>query len=284
MRLVIVTGISGAGKSTALKMLEDMGYFCVDNLPVQLLCQFAQMVTDAQNEMEKAAVGMDARGGRDFSKLESVLKELDQMEIPYEILFLDAQDEVLVKRYKETRRRHPLGGGGRVDTGIALEREKTLFLREKAGCVLNTSRLLTRELKNELTRIFLAGEPFKSLSVTILSFGFKHGLPHDADLVFDVRFLPNPYYVDELRALTGNDKEVQDYVRESGAAETFLSQLQQMLCFLMPHYVEEGKTQLVVAIGCTGGHHRSVTIANELYARLHESEQYAFRLEHRDIV
>lgn len=284
MRFVIVTGMSGAGKSTALKMLEDIGYFCVDNLPIKLLCKFAELMCDKDNRIEKAAIGIDVRGGRDFSKLEENLTCLDAMNIPYEILFLDARDSVLVKRYKETRRQHPLSGDGRVDIGIAREREKTLFLRMKASYVIDTSRLLTRELKKELEHIFVDGKQFKSLYITVMSFGFKYGIPQDADLVFDVRFLPNPYYIEELRGLTGNDFPVQEYVMGNEKTKVFLDKLKDMMDYLIPNYILEGKTQLVVAIGCTGGKHRSVTIANALYRLLEDGENYGLRLEHRDTV
>lgn len=284
MRFVIVTGMSGAGKSTALKMLEDMGYFCVDNLPIRLLCRFAEMVTADESDMKKTAIGIDVRGGRDFSKLEEMMGCLDGMQIDYEILFLDARDGVLVKRYKETRRQHPLSGIGRVDLGIAREREKTQFLKMKADYVLDTSRLLTRELKKELEHIFVEGKQFKSLYVTVMSFGFKYGIPQDADLVFDVRFLPNPYYIEELRPLTGNDFPVQEYVMGNEKTKVFLEKLKDMMDFLIPNYILEGKTQLVVAVGCTGGRHRSVTIANALYHLLEGGQSYGLRLEHRDTV
>ena len=269
MRLVIVTGMSGAGKSTALKMLEDMGYFCVDNLPIPLLTRFMEMFSGPDEKVRKAALGIDVRGGQDFDGLKEVLDELDAKEIKYEILFLDAQDNVLIKRYKETRRQHPLSGSGRVDTGIAN--------------ILDTSRMLTRELKQELEKIFVKGESFCNLYVTVMSFGFKYGIPQDSDLVFDVRFLPNPYYIDELKGKTGNDPEVQDYVMENGKAAAFLDKLTDMVDFLIPNYILEGKNQLVISIGCTGGRHRSVTLANALYHALENKEDYGVRLEHRDI-
>ena len=201
----------------------------------------------------------------------------------FEILFLDAEDNVLVKRYKETRRSHPLAMTGRVDEGIRIEREKMHFLKERADYIIDTSYLLTRELKQEVEKIFVDNQEFCNLMVSVLSFGFKYGIPADADLVFDVRFLPNPYYVDELRPLTGMEDSVFEYVMNSSAAQEFADRLEDMVRFLIPHYVKEGKTNLVIAIGCTGGKHRSVTLARELYERLLKSGQYGFRLEHRDI-
>ena len=283
MRFVIVTGMSGAGKSTALKMLEDMGYFCVDNLPIPLLTRFVEMFSEPEEEVKKIALGIDVRGGQDFTGLKEVLDDLDSREIEYEILFLDASDDVLVKRYKETRRKHPLSGSGRVDTGIAIEREKIMFLKMRATYILDTSKLLTRELKLELEKIFVKGHSFCSLYITVMSFGFKYGIPQDSDLVFDVRFLPNPYYIDSLKEKTGNDPEVQDYVMENDKSRIFLKKLEDMVEFLISNYILEGKNQLVIAIGCTGGKHRSVTLANALYQILDKKENYGVRIEHRDI-
>lgn len=283
MRLVIVTGMSGAGKSIALKMLEDMGYFCVDNLPIPLLTRFVEMFSEPDEEVKKIALGIDVRSGQDFDGLKEVLDDLDDRKTEYEILFLDAQDNVLIKRYKETRRQHPLSGSGRVDTGIAKEREKIMFLKMRATYILDTSRMLTRELKLELEKIFVKGEDFCNLYITVMSFGFKYGIPQDSDLVFDVRFLPNPYYIDELKKKTGNEPEVQDYVMENGKAAVFLDKLTDMVDFLIPNYILEGKNQLVISIGCTGGRHRSVTLANALYSVLENKENYGVRLEHRDI-
>lgn len=283
MRLVIVTGMSGAGKTTALKMLEDMGYFCVDNLPIPLLPRFVEMFSEPEEEVKNIALGIDVRGGQDFSGLQEVLDGMDEKQISYEILFLDAQDDVLIKRYKETRRQHPLSGSGRVDTGIAKEREKIMFLKMRATYILDTSKMLTRELKLELEKIFVKGESFCNLYITVMSFGFKYGIPQDADLVFDVRFLPNPYYIDKLREKTGNDPEVQDYVMENEKAQVFLDKLTDMVDFLIPNYILEGKNQLIIAIGCTGGKHRSVTLANGLYQKLDKQENYGVRIEHRDI-
>ena len=283
MRFVVVTGMSGAGKSTALKMLEDMGYFCVDNLPIPLLPGFVQMLQNTDTEMKKVALGLDVRSGQDLSGLKENLEAMDRDRIGYEILFLDANDAVLVKRYKETRRQHPLSGSGRVDTGIAKEREKILFLKMKATYILDTSKMLTRELRIELEKIFVDGQSFCNLYITVMSFGFKYGIPQDADLVFDVRFLPNPYYIDTLREKTGNEAEVQDYVMQNDKGRIFLDKLKDMMEFLIPNYILEGKNQLVIAIGCIGGKHRSVTLANALYQILDKEESYGVRIEHRDI-
>lgn len=284
MRFVIVTGMSGAGKSTALKMLEDMEYFCVDNLPVPLIDKFVQLIKDsASGKIERVAIGVDIRSGRSLDELKTVLEKISFSGIESEILFLDADDTALVRRYKETRRSHPLAGAGRVDDGIQKERERLQFLKEYADYILDTSKLLTRELKAELEKIFVENRTFKNLMVTVLSFGFKYGIPQDADLVFDVRFLPNPYYLENLRPLSGNDRPVSDYVMGFEAAHVFSDKLEDMIRFLIPNYILEGKTQLVIAVGCTGGKHRSVTLANELYRRLGENDTYGIRIEHRDI-
>lgn len=283
MRFVIITGMSGAGKSTALKMLEDMRYFCVDNLPIALLGKFAELAGAPGGEINKVALGVDIRSGQALGELETELEKLAIKGLSYEILFLDASDSVLVKRYKETRRSHPLAKGGRVDKGIQEEREKLAFLKKHADYILDTSQLLTRELNQELDKIFMQNQEFKNLMITVLSFGFKYGIPQDCDLVFDVRFLPNPFYVDDLKQKTGNDKEVQDYVMGFEVSHVFLNKLTDMLEFLIPNYVLEGKNQLVIGVGCTGGKHRSVTLANRLYEALNGQKEYGVRLEHRDI-
>lgn len=283
MKFVILTGMSGAGKSTALKMMEDIGYYCVDNLPIPLLEKFVELAEMRGTELQKVAVGIDIRSGGALEELHNVLNHLEANGRSCEILFLDAEDSVLVKRYKETRRSHPLAGGERVDKGIDLERQKMQFLKKRANYIIDTSRLLTRELKAEIGKIFLENQDFKNLFITVLSFGFKYGIPADSDLVFDVRFLPNPYYVEDLRYQSGNNKEVQDYVLQFKEAHVFLDKLEDMLEFLIPNYIIEGKNQLVISIGCTGGKHRSVTLANELYARLAKQNNFGIKIEHRDI-
>ena len=233
--------------------------------------------------MSKVAVGIDVRNGSGIDEISQTLEQLRQKNFPYEILFLDAEDEVLVKRYKETRRNHPLAGSERINKGIVLEREKLQYLKDNADYIIDTSQLLTRELKIELEKIFVQNEDYKNLFITILSFGFKYGIPSDSDIVMDVRFLPNPYYVDGLRAKTGNDKEIQDYVMQFPEANEFIDKLDDMIKFLIPNYISEGKNQLVISIGCTGGKHRSVTLANELYKRLSGCNDYGLKIEHRDI-
>ena len=283
MRIVIVTGMSGAGKSTALKILEDAGYFCVDNLPIPLVPKFMEMILLPGTEYTKVALGIDIRGGQNFDEMADILKHFQETGIKFEILFLEAGDATLIKRYKETRRAHPLTGGGRVDKGIEEERRRLLFLKRHADYIIDTSQMLTRELRSEMYKIFIENKNYKNLYVTILSFGFKYGIPEDADLVFDVRFLPNPYYIEELRPMSGNDEPVREYVMKSPVAQEFLNKLTDMIQFLIPNYVTEGKNQLVIAVGCTGGKHRSVTLANGLYHALEQDESYGLKIEHRDI-
>ena len=284
MRLVIVTGLSGAGKSTALKMLEDDRYFCVDNLPVPLMNKFVSLMTGAkEEEIQNAAIGVDARSGPSLEELSAVLDQLKAEGHKIEILFLDADDKVLVKRYKETRRSHPLAMNGRVDDGILKERQIMKFLKDRADYIIDTTHLLTRELKKEIDNIFVDNGRFSNMMISVLSFGFKYGIPEDADLVFDVRFLPNPYYVDELRPQTGMDEGVFRYVMNNDTAREFATRLVDMVEFLIPNYAKEGKTSLVIGIGCTGGKHRSVTLARVLYEKLLETREYGVRLEHRDI-
>lgn len=283
MKLVIVTGMSGAGKTIALKMLEDLGFYCVDNLPISLVEKFAQLALGNSGEYQQAALGIDIRNGEELNQLAQVLHNWKTESLPYQILFLDAADGVLIKRYKETRRNHPLAGGGRIDQGIQKEREKLSFLKKEADFIIDTSQLLTRDLRGELEKIFVENQSYDNLFVTVLSFGFKYGIPVDADLVFDVRFLPNPYYVETLRGKTGEDQDVQEYVLQGGIAAEFLDKLYDMLNFLIPNYVSEGKNQLVIGIGCTGGKHRSVTIAEKLYQYLSGYEGIGIKLEHRDM-
>ena len=281
MKLVIVTGMSGAGKTVALKMMEDMGYYCVDNLPIPLIEKFAELALgNNQGLSNQVALGIDIRSGQELPLLDKILERWRTDGIPFEILFLD---EVLLKRYKETRRNHPLAGAGRIDEGIKKERECLAFLKKQANVILDTSMLLTKELRQELEKIYMEDGTYDNLFVTVMSFGFKYGIPADADLVFDVRFLPNPYYVENLRPKTGDEKEIQDYVKQGGTADIFLGKLYDMLDFLIPNYVLEGKNQLVIGIGCTGGKHRSVTIANAVYEHLKQQKGLGVKLYHRDI-
>lgn len=282
MRLVIVTGMSGAGKSSVLKMLEDMGYFCVDNLPIPLIPKLVQLTVEESKNIEKAALGVDIRSGQSLEEMNGILERLTQMGYQPEILFLETKTDILVKRYKETRRIHPLSATGRVDKGIELERKRLQFLKNRADYIIDTSQLLIRELKAEIDKIFINNEVYNNFYITILSFGFKYGIPADSDLVFDVRFLPNPFYIPELKPQTGKDKAVYNYVMESKEAIIFLDKLEDMLTFLIPNYIVEGKNQLVVSIGCTGGKHRSVTLARAITERLKKLE-YGLKVEHRDI-
>ena len=282
MKLVIVTGMSGAGKTVALKMLEDIGFYCVDNLPISLVDKFVQLVSGG-TDIKKTALGLDIRSGEELENLDEILENWRGSDVDVQVLFLDANDAVLIKRYKETRRVHPLAGAGRLENGIEKEREKLAFLKNEADYIIDTSMLLTRELRKELEKIFLQDARYKNMYVTVLSFGFKYGIPEDADLVFDVRFLPNPYYDEHLRPLTGQVQAVRDYVMRGTTAEIFLKKLYDMIDFLLPNYINEGKNQLVIAVGCTGGKHRSVTIARALYEHLEAVGEYGIRIDHRDI-
>ncbi|MCD7835520.1 MAG: RNase adapter RapZ [Lachnospiraceae bacterium] len=283
MRFVIVTGMSGGGKRTALKMLEDAGFYCVDNLPVSLIEKFVELISMPNSEITKVALGLDVRADQSFEETTRILAELRDKGYKFEILFMDADEDSLIRRYKETRRIHPLAVEGRVGEGVRRERQVLETIRKNADYVIDTSNLLTRELKEEIDRIFVKNEAYNSLMVTVMSFGFKHGIPAEADLVFDVRFLPNPFYIDELKHKTGNDAEVQRFVMGFNEAGIFLDKLNDMIQFLIPNYVKEGKYRLVIAIGCTGGKHRSVTLANELYRRMRDSGNYGINIYHRDV-
>lgn len=282
MRFVVVTGMSGAGKLTAQNMLEDMGYYCVDNLPVPLIVKFAELLRDSGRD--KVVLGIDVRADQSFDEVLAALDEINAMNIKYEMLFLDASDATLLKRYKETRRNHPLAPEGRVADGIEKEKAILESTKAKADYIIDTSNLLTRELREELERIFVKDENYKSLMVNITSFGFKHGILQDADLVFDVRFLPNPYYIEELKHKTGNDPEIYDFLMKYDETKMFLDKIKDLLDFLIPNYIKEGKNQLVIGVGCTGGKHRSVLLANEIYKLLkNENCGYGVSLTHRDL-
>jgi UPF0042 nucleotide-binding protein len=285
MRFVIVTGMSGGGKRTAMKMLEDIGFYCVDNLPIPLIDKFVELIATPNSEIQKVALGLDVRADQDFDDAPAALDAIKENGYSYEIIFMDASDATLIKRYKETRRVHPLATppANRIEEGIHKEREILEVIKGKADYIFDTTNLLTRNLKEELDKIFVTGENYNSLMINIVSFGFKNGIPADADLVFDVRFLPNPFYIEELKHLTGNDDPVHDYVMSFPEATQFLDKLEDMLSFLIPGYVNEGKYQLVIAIGCPGGQHRSVTLAREIYSRLDGKGDYGLALTHRDI-
>jgi len=283
MRFVIVTGLSGAGKTQATRALEDLGYFCVDNLPPKLISKFAEMCAQSGGNIEKIALVIDIRGGIFFDDFFETLNYLKQNEFKYEILFLEATDEVLIKRFKESRRSHPLSPDGRVLNGITQEREKLREVKNVADIIIDTSKYEIRHLREKINRAY--GDhtyPEKQLSVTVLSFGFKYGIPVDSDLVFDVRFIPNPFYIPELKQYSGNDEPVKEYVLKQEETATFIEKLVDMLKYLIPNYIKEGKRQLIISIGCTGGRHRSVAIANEVYERLNR-ENYNSRIEHRDV-
>ena len=284
MRFVIVTGMSGAGKTTVLKALEDSGYFCVDNLPVPLITKLVQLTSDSNFNNDKVAVGVDIRSGEALGELSDILNGMREIKFNFEILYLDASNKALVKRYRETRREHPLAQGGNLNDGIDEERRRIDFLSKMADYTIDTTGLLTRELKREVLKIFSNDVDYSNMIVTIMSFGYKFGIPQDADYVFDVRFMPNPYYEEDLRRKTGNDQEVKDYVMKAKESGKFLKMLEEMMSFLIKENTEkEERHQLVIAIGCTGGRHRSVTVANELYDRM-QSLPYSFRVFHRDII
>ncbi|GAA0078991.1 RNase adapter RapZ [Clostridium sp. CTA-5] len=283
MRFVIVTGLSGAGKTEATRSLEDLGYFCVDNLPPKLINKFAELCSQSDGKIEKVALVIDIRGGVFFDDLFETLNYLKENEFKYEILFLDSSDEVLIKRFKESRRSHPLSPDGRVLNGIIQERSRLREVKNRADIIIDTSKYAIRDLREKINENY--GEHIqaeKQLSITVLSFGFKYGIPVDSDLVFDVRFIPNPFYIPELKQYSGNDKSVKDYVLKQDETITFIDKLQDMLKYLIPNYIKEGKRQLIISIGCTGGRHRSVAIANEVYTRLN-NENYKAKIEHRDV-
>ncbi len=282
MRFVIITGLSGAGKSHAIKSMEDLGYYCIDNMPPALITKFAKICFQSHGKIEKVALVTDIRGGELFNDIFNELDALKGAGYAYEILFLEASDDVLIKRYKESRRRHPLSQEGRIVESIKDERILLQDVRKIANNIIDTSNLLPRELKYQISTIFGHDKKYKGVIITILSFGFKYGIPLDADLVFDVRFIPNPFYIEELKQKTGENKDVEKYVFKWPQTQEFLDKLSDMLTFLIPHYIEEGKSQLVVSIGCTGGKHRSVAIARVIHERLTKANHRTI-IEHRDI-
>ena len=282
MRFVIITGMSGAGKTQVMHSMEDMGYYCIDNMPVAFLFPFAKMCNEESQKFRNVAVVVDIRGGDALLEIGSALDEFDKNNIPYEVLFLEADEEVIIKRYKETRRTHPLSPEGSIIEGIMLEKDKLSYLRGKSTKIIDTSLLLTRELK-QIIREFYGDEKRGSyFRIQFQSFGFKYGIPRDADLVFDVRFLPNPFYVAELRAHNGTEKCVSDFVLKYKQTDEFLTKLDEMLELLIPHYIEEGKTELVIGIGCTGGKHRSVAITERI-SNILENKNFKTIIRHRDM-
>lgn len=282
MEIIIVTGMSGAGKSTAIKHFEDIGYYCVDNLPPALIPNFAELITDKKHSYDKVVLGIDIRGGTLFEDLFSSLQKLEYSGFYFKILFFDCQDDVLIKRYKETRRLHPLARNERIHEGIEKEREILKHVKSKADYIIDTTHILPKDVKEVINKIYNEKAEFKNLMITILVFGFKYGMPIDVDLVYDVRFAPNPYYIPEMRPLTGNEAVIKNYVLRFDVTKEFLAKLEDMIDFLIPHYVKEGKNQLVIGIGCTGGKHRSVVIGNELCKHLQEQGN-TVTIQYRDI-
>jgi len=281
LKFTIITGLSGAGKTEAIRSFEDFGYFCVDNLPPALIPRFAEMCAGSGGEVQRVALVSDIRGGLFFDHMFDSLRELEAGGFHYNILFLEATDDELIKRFKETRRRHPLAPTGGIIDGIRAERCRLEELRGRASKIIDTTDMKPADLRKEIARSYLVeSEPL--MNVTVISFGFKNGLPLDADLVFDIRFLPNPHYVETLRPHTGEDKAVMDYVFKWPVARQFMKRLHDLISFLLPHYVKEGKSQLIVGIGCTGGRHRSVAVAIRL-GEFIRKKGFPVVVEHRDI-
>lgn len=282
IRFVIITGLSGAGKSETMKCFEDLGYFCVDNLPPVLIPKFAELCAQSGGRINKIALVVDIRGGGFFDDIFEALETLERNGFSFEILFLEAREEILIRRFKESRRRHPLSASGGISEGIRAELKKLEEIRGKASMIIDTSDLTTRALRETIAKNYDHLLQEDKMVVTIVSFGFKHGIPLDADLVFDVRFLPNPHYVDSLRQLNGNRSEVSDYVLKWPVTSRFLTKLYEFVDFLIPQYVKEGKSNLIIGVGCTGGQHRSVTVANKLGDFL-KTKGYHVAVDHRDI-
>lgn len=281
MKFVIVTGLSGSGKSETMRALEDMGFYCVDNLPPALITKFAELCYQPNSSIDKVALGIDIRGRKFFEALHESLNYLEKENYEYEMVYLDCNDDVLLKRYKMTRRNHPLAKDMQIPEGIKMERKIMEPLKALSTCIIDTTNMKPKDLKEEIKKIYSSGEDNPNLTISVVSFGFKHGILADADLVFDVRFLPNPYYIEELRSKTGDDKEVRDYVMNSKISEEFYIKLLDMIHFLVPQYIEEGKQHLVIGVGCTGGRHRSVTITN-LIAEDLSNKGYRVVKKHRD--
>lgn len=281
-RLVIVTGMSGAGKTQVVRSMEDLGYFCVDNLPPMLIPKFAELCAQSAGRVSKIALVVDIRGGEFFDTLVQVLEDLENQDFMYEILFLEASDETLIRRYKESRRRHPMAPLGRVSEGISRERERLEHIRGRATHIIDTSDLSTAQLKEKITALFSGDRESDRMTITVVSFGFKYGIPLDADMVFDVRFLPNPFYVESLRSKSGQETEVREYIGKWPITHQFLDRLGSLIDFLVPNYVKEGKGQLIIAVGCTGGLHRSVYVAERIAEGL-KKKGYKVNVEHRDI-
>lgn len=283
IRFVIITGLSGAGKTEVMRSLEDLGFFCVDNLPPALIPKFAELCRQSGGKLGRIALVVDIRGGDFFDSAVEALEELERTGFAYEILFLEASEEVLVRRFKETRRRHPLAAEGRIVEGLAEEARRLETLRGKAHHIIDTSNLAPRDLRRLVAERFAGAGPEGRMTVNLVSFGFKHGLPLDADTVLDVRFLPNPHYVPSLRPLTGEDPDVREYVLKWPLTKQFLARAWALISFLLPHYVNEGRSEFTLAVGCTGGQHRSVVVVNTLAERI-RALGFTVTVTHRDAV
>lgn len=282
VRLVIITGMSGAGKTQVVRAMEDLGYFCVDNLPPMLIPKFAELCAQSSGRVNKIGLVVDIRGREFFDTLVQNLEELEKQGYRYEMLFLEASDETLIRRYKETRRRHPMAPHGRISEGITRERERVDQVRGRATQIIDTSELSTSDLRKKITSLFTSEHEYQRMNITVVSFGFKYGIPLDADMVFDVRFLPNPFYVESLRRKSGEVVEVGDYIWKWPITQQFMEKMMDFVEFLVPNYIKEGKSQLIIAIGCTGGMHRSVFVARKIYESL-KNKGYKVNLDHRDI-
>lgn len=282
VRLVIITGMSGAGKTQVVRTMEDLGYFCVDNLPPMLIPKFAELCAQSAGRVNKIGLVVDIRGREFFDTLVQTLEELEKQGHRYEMLFLEASDETLIRRYKESRRRHPMAPHGRISEGIARERERVDHVRGRATKIIDTSELSTANLRSKVTSLFTSEHEYQRMNITVVSFGFKYGIPLDADMVFDVRFLPNPFYVESLRRKSGEIAEVGDYIWKWPITQQFMEKVVDFVDFLVPNYIKEGKSQLIIAIGCTGGMHRSVFVAGKIYESI-KNKGYKVNLDHRDI-
>ena len=282
VRLVIITGMSGAGKTQVVRAMEDLGYFCVDNLPPMLIPKFAELCAQSAGRVNKVGLVVDIRGREFFDTLVQNLEELEKQGYRYEMLFLEASDETLIRRYKETRRRHPMAPHGRISEGIARERERVDQVRGRATQIIDTSESSTADLREKVTALFTSEHEFQRMNITVVSFGFKYGIPLDADMVFDVRFLPNPFYVESLRRKSGAVPEVGEYIWKWPITQQFMEKVTDFVDFLVPNYIKEGKSQLIIAIGCTGGMHRSVFVAGKIYENL-KKKGYKVNLDHRDV-
>lgn len=283
MEFIIVTGLSGAGKSQVIREIEDMGYFCIDNMPPQFIQKFGEICKHTDGSVNKVAIVIDIRGQQFFNFIDDMIEWFETSLIDYKILFLDCSDEVLVRRFKETRRLHPLSYDGKILNGISKERKKLEFLKNKANLIIDTSNLKVAELKQKVRKFLLNYYEDNDFIVQIISFGYKYGIPIECDLTFDVRFIENPFYIESLKNFTGLDKGVKDFVLEKEEAKIFLNKINDLIVFLLPNYIKEGKKQLIIGVGCTGGQHRSVAVSEELYSMLSKFENYKVIIEHRDL-